>query len=607
MGCSVFMDWDEDEEDKETATPEITEGEMPLWKLKNRVISYALQILENECLYQAYEFLVKKNILMPKMCSLEKDGVCFKPITEFDADEITDELNDYTKSKTNLRIKWKFKPYESNNIDDALITIRSEYDMDLTADKSLDFKMEDDKYDAMKVEFEVDVFKVEGYDQFVRIIDGGKKFEFYDTNKLVKGFKNMSYGFHTRKTEFGEVPDKSRPLIFIDRWITDEKLKTMKSVGIYPPPMVVPDGHFNLWTPFPFENRYDEYEKDDQGLQEILDFIKILCRHDEDATSFFIKWLAHMLQYPAQKTGHFPIFVSDEGIGKGTFLKIMERLLGKEKFLETTSPEQSVWGKFNSLMSSVYFVYINEFGKKNQEDADGRIKGLLTDGNLLIEAKGKDPYPVISYHRFMGSTNNEDPTQVKKGNRRKWIVRCSDELKNNSARFNKLYSHIENDVVMRTFYDYLMEIKCDDLIYTKAPITQYQQVMEESSENIIETFLKWSIEDMIAQREDVDATAYSPSTHKKDGVEYTSNEIYEKFKRFKTSHHIHNYETSPSAIVKRIKMFAFGLHNDRLLVESKKTKLRTFTIIHWASIMQHYDIQEHECLVNHSTDEDDSD
>ena len=96
---------------------------------------------------------------------------------------------------------------------------------------------------------------------------------------------------------------------------------------------------------------------------------------------------------------HFPIFVSDEGIGKGTFLKIIERLLGKEKFLETTSPEDSVWGKFNSLMASVYFVYINEFGKKNQEDADGRIKGLLTDGNLLIEGKGKDPYPIISYHR----------------------------------------------------------------------------------------------------------------------------------------------------------------------------------------------------------------
>ena len=98
------------------------------------------------------------------------------------------------------------------------------------------------------------------------------------------------------------------------------------------------------------------------------------------------------------------------------------------------------------------FLYTNislryeVIGKKNQEDADGQIKGLLTDGNLQVESKGKDPIEIISYHRFIGSTNNEDPTNVRKGNRRKWIIRCSDELKNNKEKFNRLYKLIDDDI-----------------------------------------------------------------------------------------------------------------------------------------------------------------
>ena len=587
-----------DDKDKEKVPENVG---IPVYEMKNKTISYFLQILENECLYHLYEYLVKEGVMMPKCCSLEKDGICFKPLKDIDFDEFAEDLNIYTLNKTNFRIKWKFKPYESENVDSKLIEVRKNYDFGLTENTSLNFVAEDEKYELVKEEFEAECFKIVGCDLFFRVKN--RKLDMLNETSLVKGFKHINYGYGTRKSEFGEVEDRSKPLTFVNRWVADENIRKYEGYGTYPPPLVCPDDEFNTWTPFPYQDMTEEYERDEEGLQEILFFIKILCRHDDAAVKFFVQWLAHMLQFPAEKTGHFPIFVSDEGIGKGTFLKIVEKLVGKEKFLETTAPEKDVWGGFNSLMASAYFVYINEFGKKNQTEADGKIKGLLTDGNLQIECKGKDPVKITSYHRFMGSTNSEDPTEVKKGMRRKWIVRCSDELKNNRARFKTLHALIENPIVIRTFFDYLMEVECSELLGSDPPKTEYQSILEDSNVSIMEQFLKWSVSDLMECKKDIDMSNCGSTdekrenTHTFDDVEYGGNVLIEKFNRFRKAHHISNYDNVTCAVLmKKLGLYAFTVPGNP--VTKKATSKRTLTVIGWKKLATHYGIiDENECQI----------
>ena len=43
----------------------------------NCVISYFLQIIENDALYHCYKFLVKEGLITNKICCLEKDGFDF--------------------------------------------------------------------------------------------------------------------------------------------------------------------------------------------------------------------------------------------------------------------------------------------------------------------------------------------------------------------------------------------------------------------------------------------------------------------------------------------------------------------------------------------------
>jgi len=88
----------DDDDEKDKSKPEETTS-IPLHKMKNKVISYFLQILENECLYHLYEYLIKESILLPKHCSLEKDGICFPPNKQFDKDDLADGANKYTYKK----------------------------------------------------------------------------------------------------------------------------------------------------------------------------------------------------------------------------------------------------------------------------------------------------------------------------------------------------------------------------------------------------------------------------------------------------------------------------------------------------------------------------
>ena len=570
----------------EKINPENENDPMPLHKIKNKVISYFLQILENECLYNLYEYLVKENILLPKFCSLEKDGICFKPNKKIDND-LSESLNEYTYKKTGFRIKWKLKPYEDTNIDSKRIEIRNEYFASSTEDTSLNFNDDDEKYESMKKEFEIDHFKVKGCDHFIKM--NGRIVEIKKEREMIIGYKHLCYGYATKNTDIGKIMDKSSPLSFIERWLRDENMLLYDKCAHYPPPLPVPDNHFNLWCPFPFQDLQDTYKEDKEGLDLILNFIKILCANETEVYDFFIKWLAHLLQYPAQKSGHFPIFVSKEGVGKGTLLQIIEILIGSEKYFETTNPEDDVWGQFNPLMLNAYFVYINEFGKKNQREADGRIKGLLTDKYISINAKGKDPFITTSFHKCCGSSNIEDPTNVKEDNRRKWIVRCSDELKGNKKKFDEIYNKMEDTNTMRTLFDYLMTIDCKNLRGSEAPKTEYQSIMEDANEHIIQLFLKWSITDIEYHNGDIDK-----KTDETQIIEYKSTELYDKFKRFKNYKHIHNYDVSCISLLKLIRLFASG-NLPKTIIIPKKTSKYTATVINWDEIKVHYNMNNDDC------------
>jgi hypothetical protein len=197
-----------------------------------------------------------------------------------------------------------------------------------------------------------------------------------------------------------------------------------------------------------------------------------------------------MIQYPAVKS-IVPTFISKQGAGKGTLLKLFSRMLGKSKVYETTTPSRDVWGNFNAIMTDTFLVNLNELSKKETKDAEGQIKQLATDGELTINQKGVNQYKIKSYHRFIITTNTEDPITTTKDDRRNFIIRCSDELIGNKTYFNQLNEYLDDDYIIKNVYDYFKRIpNMDTFGSLPIPETDYQNNLKEANRHIIDLWLE---------------------------------------------------------------------------------------------------------------------
>tara|TARA_R110000868_G_scaffold89468_2_gene249057 strand:- start:411 stop:2531 length:2121 start_codon:yes stop_codon:yes gene_type:complete len=354
-------------------------------------------------------------------------------------------------------------------------------------------KQTEDDFEKMKIDFEKTHCKIVNKTIYISETEDGV-IMFKECN-LIISYRHLKYKKpkYNQKGEFIGMIETS----FINDWIGSTEIRRYKDVGVYPPPLKCPDDIFNLWQPFGISKLTDEYEKDQEGLDIFLNHIKILCGNDENVADYIIKWFAQMFQYPAIKT-IMPTFISSEGAGKGTVMELMARMMGSKKTLVTTTPSETVWGSFNTLMSQCFFVNLNELSKKETLHSEGKIKGLITDSQLTINDKGISAYIIYSCHRFIATTQSEDPVKTKKDDRRNIIIRSSDELCNNKEYFINIREKLEKINVMRTIYDYFMSIEgLDKFVSIPIPKTEYQNDMKEVSRS---PFCRW-IESYIIERQ----------------------------------------------------------------------------------------------------------
>jgi hypothetical protein len=96
-------------------------------------------------------------------------------------------------------------------------------------------------------------------------------------------------------------------------------------------------------------------------------------------------------------------------------------------------------------------------------------------------------FNVTSYHRFLITTNNEDPITTKNDDRRNLVIRSSDEKKGDKEYFKIIHDLLKDVDVIKTYYEYFMNIPDVDVFYNiPVPVTEYQNDMKEISLPAIE-------------------------------------------------------------------------------------------------------------------------
>ena len=336
--------------------------------------------------------------------------------------------------------------------------------------------------------------------------------------QLTTAYEHIQCGFHT-----------GTPVSFISRWTTfNDKIRRYDDMQIYPNPELCPPNVFNMWIPFKCELYDTPYVENIEGKDFILNHIRILCNNEGIVNDYFIKWIGQMIQYPEFKTICITL-ISKQGAGKGTLLKLLALMLGEKKVLETRDPARDVWGNFNGIMQNAFLVNLNELSKKDTIEAEGRIKGLITDPTLTINSKGVNQYNINSYHRFITTTNNPDPSKTSEDDRRNLIIRSSDEKIGDKEYFNKINEYLDDVNVIRTCYDYFKSIpNLDKFGLIPIPKTEYQNNLKELARTPVEQWLEHFTRENINEEQ----------------VEMLGKETFAEFDGWRRENNI-TYETTP--------------------------------------------------------------
>ena len=191
--------------------------------------------------------------------------------------------------------------------------------------------------------------------------------------------------------------------------------------------------------------KYQESSSNDFSMLEpFLNHIKhIICNDNADKYDYFMKWWANIFQNITVKNGTMPIIYGAQGSGKSFPIEVFCELFGKYA-LANVDDLDKVFGKFNGLIGRNLVVNLNEPPESNEKfKYQGKIKSKLTQRKTIQETKGVDQIEIQSWANYIMTTNNPNPIQEEKGDRRTIYFETNNSKCGDEEYFDKLCKPIQ--------------------------------------------------------------------------------------------------------------------------------------------------------------------
>lgn len=297
------------------------------------------------------------------------------------------------------------------------------------------------------------------------------------------------------------VHGNSKPISKI--WVNSSNKR--KYEGIIFSPGGDEPGYYNLWRGFAIKPK-----KGDCSLY--LDHIKnIIASGDERTNQWILAWMAGIIQNPGgDRPGTSIVLRGKQGTGKGTFVQYFAKIFGGH-FLHIQN-QNHLTGHFNSHLKDSLLVFCDEAIWGGNKDAEGVLKAMVTEDTIMVEAKGKDAYPVKNHINIIVASNNDWVVPAGLEERRFMVLDVNDSAKGNIDYFNDIKSQMENGGCEALHY-FLKNLDISNVNLRKIPRTTalFEQMLhsmppfkkwwfdalqregfyKEDGENEIDKYLPW--------------------------------------------------------------------------------------------------------------------
>jgi len=183
------------------------------------------------------------------------------------------------------------------------------------------------------------------------------------------------------------------------------------------------NGYFNLWSGFTCEPL--SYEKASKAAREGLDLwrehvLQNVAQGDDKLEAWILGYFAHMIQRPFERPLTTMVLRGSKGSGKNAMVDRVGRLLGPRHYL-VAHDGRYLTSHFNGHLDSCLCLVLDEAFWSGDKSAEGKLKGLTTSPEILIERKGKEPYTVDNLVRLI-VIGNEDWLVPASHEERRWAV-----------------------------------------------------------------------------------------------------------------------------------------------------------------------------------------
>ena len=169
----------------------------------------------------------------------------------------------------------------------------------------------------------------------------------------------------------------------------------------------------------------------------------VICNNDDEKYNYIIKWFACIFQQITVKNGTLPIIYGAQGSGKSFLIEVFADLIGYFA-LSNVDDLDKVFGKFNGLIGRNLLICINETPESTEKFKYlNKIKSKLTEVETVMETKGVDQISIKSWANYILTSNNPNPIQEEKGDRRLIYFETNNQYCGDEEYFNSLCKPIQ--------------------------------------------------------------------------------------------------------------------------------------------------------------------
>lgn len=267
-----------------------------------------------------------------------------------------------------------------------------------------------------------------------------------------KTYRNLYCTKHCVQANGEEVKKKVK---FIDAWLDDNDIRTYTHTDFCPPPLTLRPDVYNMWQGF----QIDRVECASSGnVEPFIDHMKLLTGYDEACYQYFLKWLAHLVQFPGKLNGIALIFLSDEGAGKNIFWDKFAGVMGEQYYFETADPSKDLFGRFSNGRKNKLLIDIDEAQSKDTFANSELLKNMITSERFNYEVKGVSPMSIKNFARVAFTTNNVLCAKITDNTRRYVIFETSNSRIGDSDYFTGFATYMQEDSNKKAVIEFLRSI-----------------------------------------------------------------------------------------------------------------------------------------------------